>query len=62
MSTFFLPRFLVISWAENAMFFIYYQSPLNVYSADKDKNAAEEAEYVTSYIFYIMYLQSIEWG
>jgi len=28
----------------------------------KTKKAAEEPVYVTSYIFYIIYLQSIEWG
>jgi hypothetical protein len=50
---FFSPRFLVINWAENANLFIHYQSPLNIYSADKDKKAAEEPGYVTSYIFYI---------
>jgi len=55
MPTFFLPRFLVINWAENEKLFIYCQNPVNVYSADKTKKTAEEPGYVTSYIFYIIY-------
>ena len=60
MPPFFAPSFLVINWTENEKLFIYYQSPVNVYSADKDKKTAEEPGYVTSYIFYIIYRQSIE--